>query len=96
MQVIDKILARYIRRNREKVLSYKNLERAILRLHQTIGDRKGRLLYVKNHKFSKNFRNFFLRNWRIVKTDIHSKLPASSINCKYFNKRHYKKRYKFS
>ena len=59
MQVIDKMLARYISRNHEQVISFKDFERTLRRLHHIIGDRKGHLLYVKNHKFSKNIRNSF-------------------------------------
>ena len=44
MHAIYKILVRYIDRNHKQVISYKNLERRIKRLHQIIGDRKGHLL----------------------------------------------------
>ena len=59
MQVIDKVLARYIGRNHEQVTSYKGLERTIRRLHQIKGDRKEHLLYVKNTEFPKNLPNSF-------------------------------------
>ena len=44
MQVIDKILAKYIGRNHEQVISYKDLEITIRTLRQIIRDRKGCLL----------------------------------------------------
>ena len=56
-QVTDKILARYIRRNHEEVIFYKELERTIRGLHQIMGDRKGHLLYIKNLRFSQELEN---------------------------------------
>ena len=58
IKVIDKILARHIGRNHEQVISYKDIEKT--KLHQIIGNRKGHLIYIKNHKFSINLRNSFL------------------------------------
>ena len=43
MQVIDKVLARYIGRNNEEVMPYTDFERTVRGLHQIMGDRNGHL-----------------------------------------------------